>query len=77
MVATTIDVLIKSFYIGVTTGCAFMCLLITMLLLRDKGNQLLLYEKHKSILRFEALLLIIGFFTVLWFSMRIALTGGI
>ena len=55
---------LKIFYFAVTTGCSFMCLLITLLILLRK-KELVIYETHRSILVFEAILLIIGFFVVL------------
>lgn len=54
---------LKIFYFAVATGSTFMCLLITLLVLRKK--ELVVYETHRSIIVFEAILLIIGFFVVL------------
>lgn len=65
------------FYLAVTTGSVFLCLLISLMTLHNKNRELTIYEKHKSILVFEVLLLSIGFFATLWFSLKIIVLGGL
>lgn len=67
---TLLSLVINVLYFGVATGCTFMCLLITLLVLLRK-KELVIYETHRSILVFEALLLIIGFFVVLGVGIEI------
>jgi len=66
-----ISELLRLYCFGFVTATSFTCLLITVLTLLDKKRELIIYEKHDSILVFEVLLLLMGIFTVFWFGIDV------